>query len=151
MIGFINVWDERTQSYVPMPALQGRGIQSFGYDVEQDRWIVVYTDGETVPIQGPTLSDNTGSSTDVVEVLTVNVSNNAGTVSADKTYAEIQTAAQAGKVVQARYNGSTYMLGYADPTDTYVDFYHMWGQYMMYVTINGDNTATAGVLKLAFG
>lgn len=72
-------------------------------------------------------------------ILTVNVTKTEDTLSADKTYNEIQAAAQAGKLVQARYEGNTYMLGYADPTDTYVDFNHMWGRYLKILEITSEN------------
>ena len=58
MIGFVNVWDEAKQAYVPWPVIagkDGRGVQSFGYDGTQDLWIVVYTDGTSESVQGPTL------------------------------------------------------------------------------------------------
>lgn len=84
-------------------------------------------------------------------ILTVNVTDDGGTLKADKTYTEIQEAAQAGKLVQARYEGSTYMLSYADPADTYVDFCHMRGQYLRYVEITVDNAVRASVIKLAIG
>lgn len=83
--------------------------------------------------------------------LTVTVTTANGELKANKTYAEIQAAAQAGKVVQARYNGSTYMLGYAAPTDVTLDFFHMWGQYYQYVEVSNQNAVRAGVIKLAMG
>lgn len=70
MAGIINVWDEEKQTYVPMPAIvgkDGRGIRSFGYDGAQDKWAVVYTDGTTDIIQGPTLEGGAAGVSPVVE------------------------------------------------------------------------------------
>lgn len=58
MAGMLNVFDEKEGKYIPWPVIKGedgRGIRSFGYDGERDLWIVVYTDGTSESIQGPTL------------------------------------------------------------------------------------------------
>ena len=80
-----------------------------------------------------------GTQTTVSAVLTVNVTDSGGTLTADKTYAEIQEAAQAGKVVQARYGGNTYTLSYADPADVYLDFNHIWGRYLKTLEVTNEN------------
>lgn len=55
MSGILNVWDEASQSYKAMPALVGRGIKRFGYDVTKDKWVVEFSDGTSETIKGPTL------------------------------------------------------------------------------------------------
>lgn len=58
MVGFLNMYSEAAGGYIPWPVIKGedgRGIRSFGYDGERDLWIVVYTDGTSESIQGPTL------------------------------------------------------------------------------------------------
>ncbi len=56
MSGVINVWDEASRSYKPIPAVEGRGIKSFRFDEELNKWVVTYTDGysETSFWPGPT-------------------------------------------------------------------------------------------------
>lgn len=131
----ITLTDGSAYDFVAPPGPEGpkgqEGPAGSGIDVdyEEETGTVVVTGAE---VGGETGGGESG-------VLTVNVTNSGDTLSADKTYAEIQTAAQAGKLVQARYEGNTYMLGYANPTDTYVDFNHMWGQYLKVLEITKEN------------